>query len=100
MGFFSWLAARFSTSQVVQPVEMVATPSLYYQHTRIGGSLTPEDVSNILRTADTGYMWRLADLANESRQKDCHLQSILGTREMAIAGMVPVSSASQRCQHR
>lgn len=87
MGFFSWLAARFSRTQMVEPIEMVAQPALYYQHTRIGGSLTPEDVSNILRTADTGYMWRLADLANESRQKDCHLQSILGTREMAVAGM-------------
>lgn len=89
MGLFSWLAARFSRSQVVEPVEVVATPALYYQHTRIGGSLTPEDVSNILRTADTGYMWRLADLANESRQKDGHLQAILGTREMAPAGLRP-----------
>lgn len=87
MGFYSWLAARFSRSQVVQPVEMVAQPALYYQHTRIGGGLTPEQISDVLRSADTGYMWRLADLANESRQKDCHLQSILGTREMAVSGL-------------
>jgi phage gp29-like protein len=90
LGLISWLAGRFSRSQVVEPVEVVATPALYYQHTRIGGSLTPEDVSNILRSADTGYMWRLADLANESRQKDGHLQAILGTREMAPAGLRPL----------
>lgn len=99
MGFFSWLAAKFSRAQVVEPVELVAQPALYYQHTRIGGSLTPEDVSNILRTADTGYMWRLQDLANESRQKDCHLQSILGTREMGVTGLrqhiIPAGTTKQ-----
>lgn len=103
MGLFArigaWVTAAFSRTPLIEPIELVQQPSLYYQHTRIGGSLTPEDVSNILRTADTGYMWRLQDLANESRQKDAHLQSILGTRELTVAGMrhhvIPVSESAQ-----
>ena len=54
---------------------------------RIGGSLTPADVSTIIRQADTGYIYRLVDLANESRQKDCHLQGVLNTRETALSGL-------------
>jgi phage gp29-like protein len=68
-------------------VVVVDPPSVYDQNERIGGSLTPEDVSQIYREADTGYMWRLVDLADESRQKDCHLQSILFTRESSVAGL-------------
>lgn len=58
---------------------------LYEQFQRIGGGLTPLDVSWILRAADAGQPARLIDLANESRQKDCHLQSVLFTRETAPA---------------
>lgn len=60
---------------------------IYAQLQRIGGSLTPLDVSAIMREADTGRMARLMDLANEARQKDCHLQSILATNEESIAGL-------------
>lgn len=60
---------------------------LWAQFQRIGGSLTPDDVANILREADVGYLYRYIDLCNESRQKDCHLQSVLATRELAIAGL-------------
>lgn len=90
MGFFSWLSAKVSPTKVVKSVEVVASPALYNQHQRIGGSLTPEDVSSIMREADSGYIYRLVDLFNESRQKDCHLQSVLGTREMAVSQMRPV----------
>lgn len=89
MGLISWLAAKLTPARAVESIQLVEAPALYYQHSRIGGALTPEDVSAILREADNGYMYRFADLANESRQKDCHLQAILGTREMAVAAMKP-----------
>jgi phage gp29-like protein len=56
-----------------------------YQN-RIGNSLNPGIVSSILRSADIGEMQRLADLLDEVREKDGHLQSVLGKREMAVAG--------------
>ncbi|MEJ7728206.1 MAG: DUF935 family protein [Polyangiaceae bacterium] len=53
----------------------------------MGGGLTPQAVSEILRDADAGYMYRLVDLANDARQKDCHLHSVLYTRETALNGL-------------
>lgn len=67
--------------------EVIPDLPLSLQLLRIGGAMTPQQVSEIYRQADIGYMWQLQDLANESRQKDCHLQSILGTRENAIKGL-------------
>lgn len=61
--------------------------SLWDQFRRIGGGLTPQQVSSIIREADTGDMRRLMDLANDSRQKDCHLQSVLQTAEQSVAGL-------------
>lgn len=58
--------------------------ALWNQFQRVGGSLTPGQVSSIIRAADTGDMRRLVDLANDSRQKDGHLQSILSQAEEAI----------------
>src|SRR5688572_25740445 len=58
--------------------------AIWYQFQRIGGSLSPQQVSQIIREADTGEMRRLQDLANDARQKDCHLQSILSQAEEAI----------------
>lgn len=103
MGLFSRLAtlaaARFSRSRVLQPIEVVSPPALYLQHTRIGGRLTPQDVSAILGDADVGRMYRIVDLGNESRQKDGHLQSVLGTRELSVAQMryhvTPASKSRQ-----
>lgn len=60
---------------------------LYLQMQRIGGNVTPAQVSEIIRQADLGRMYQLMDLANESRQRDCHLQSVLQTRELAVAGL-------------
>ncbi len=61
--------------------------SLQDQHLRIGGNLTPLQVSNIFSQADLGQINRLVDLSNEARQKDCHLQSCLHTRETALAAL-------------
>lgn len=60
---------------------------LYQQLQRIGGSVTPQQVSSIFREADSGNICRLVDLANEARQKDCHLHSVLSTRELAIQSL-------------
>jgi phage gp29-like protein len=59
--------------------------ALWAAFNRIGGGLTPQQVSSIIRDADTGDITRLMDLANDARQKDGHLQSVLGTSEESIA---------------
>lgn len=65
----------------------LADLSIWEQFSRLGGGLTPLDVSAIIRQADSGDPSRLIDLANECRQKDAHLQSVLFTRESALAGL-------------
>ena len=67
--------------------DVVPDSPLWAQFSRIGGSLTPQQVSNIIREADVGNIARLVDLMHESRQKDCHLQSVLQTRELAVKGL-------------
>ena len=59
--------------------------AVWQQHQRIGGSLTPQRVSWILRLADTGDLTQYIDLLNDSRQKDGHLQGILSQVEESIA---------------
>jgi phage gp29-like protein len=71
-------------SDVVVP-RILTTEALYNQFTRIGGNLTPDGVSAIIVEADGGVMNRLVNLGQESRQRDGHLQSILWTRENAVA---------------
>ena len=44
---------------------IVSDLPLYLQLQRIGGKLTPQEVSSILQQADSGYTWRLVDLANK-----------------------------------
>jgi phage gp29-like protein len=63
---------------------VVGEQPLYAQMQRIGGHLTPIQVSQIFREADGGNIKRLIDLGNEARQKDCHLHAVLSTRELAI----------------
>lgn len=88
MGIREWI--RKLTAPLPATVEPGAAPiaqdkPLWQQFQRIGGGLTPADISNILREADSGQPARLVDLANESRQKDGHLQGVLSTRERAVA---------------
>jgi phage gp29-like protein len=66
------------------PPVVVAKP-LHEQYQRIGGGITPYDVSEILRQADAGQPARLVDLMNESRQKDGHLQGVMSTRDRAVS---------------
>ncbi len=60
---------------------------LHDQFRRIGGGITPLQVSSILQLADSGYMHDLVDLANDMRQKDAHLQATLQTRETSLTGV-------------
>jgi phage gp29-like protein len=87
MNVIGWLKGVFGKAEARAANDLVALPHLSLQNQRIGGNLTPLDVSRIMANADAGQMWQLCDLADESRQRDCHLQSILGTREMGVAGL-------------
>lgn len=66
---------------------VMPTLPLSQQIVRIGGNLTPEKVSAILRAADGGFMAPLCDLANEMRQKDCTLQQCLQQRECGLSSL-------------
>lgn len=67
--------------------KVIGNLSLWEQFQRVGGGLTPERVTQIVRLADVGDMTQLMDLANDARQKDCHLQGVLLTSEEAVAGL-------------
>lgn len=85
-------AARRSPTKAKEPADLgipdpgrvIADQPLWASYARIGGNLTPQVVSEILRQADCGYIERLVDLANECRQKEGTLQSVLFTREAAL----------------
>lgn len=70
-----------SAGMVLQPLPM--SQSIV----RIGGSLTPELVSTIMRMADGGNTAPLCDLANDARQKDCTLQQCLQQREDGLSSL-------------
>jgi phage gp29-like protein len=80
----------------------LAPPSLWMSPGRIGGELNPQQVSAIMQDADTGYgYYRLVDLFDEARQKDCHLHAVLSTLELSIADMeIQVVPASEKRRDR
>lgn len=67
---------------------------LSQQYLRLGPQ-NLASVSSIMREADTGYMWRLCDLFEDYRNKDCHLQTVVSRRERALSDlpwqMIPAS---------
>ncbi len=87
MGLFDWFRRAFSPApaQLSSGTPVTAAKPLWEQYGRIGGGLTPQDVSWIIREADGGQPARLIDLANESRQRDGHMQALLYTRETAAS---------------
>lgn len=88
MGFWNWLtrAPQPSKANLTNgPNAVSGSRALWEQYGRIGGSVSPTQVTNILRDADGGRPARLLDLGFEARQKDGHLQSVLGTRDRAVA---------------
>src|SRR5690606_3196217 len=90
MNLFDRLKAAFSEQKLTNTTAVVGTTPLWEQFHRIGGGITPRDVSHILAEADAGQPRRLVDLFQESRQKDCELQSICGTRDQAVANCEPI----------
>jgi len=92
MAFFDRVRSFFSRAPKLpygasapgEPTQVLPDLSLWLQFQRIGGGLTPQQVSEIIRSADVGFMYRLVDLANEMRQKDGHLHAVLQTRETAV----------------
>lgn len=86
-GLITRAPRRLPEGRVTDETIMISELPLTVQMRRIGGALTPEALSQVMRAADVGEMWQLTDVANEARQKDCHLQSILGTREMAVSSL-------------
>lgn len=53
---------------------------------RWGSSLTPLALTAALRGADLGVMYQLADLLDEVRETDPHVQAVLSRREQSVAG--------------
>lgn len=85
MGLIQWFQRAFSPAKLTTGTPVVGRKPLWEQFTRIGGNLTPADVSRIIRDADGGQPASFVDLTNESQQKDSHFQSVVGTRERAVA---------------
>jgi len=62
-----------------------ASPQDRYQR-RLGAGLTPQSITAAQREADLGRMHNWADLLDEVRQGDPHLQCDLAKRELSVAG--------------
>lgn len=91
MGLMARMAGRLKAALVPglhAPAEggggILPEVAAFMQISRIGGKLTPAILSGLILAADSGRVRRLVDLANEARQKDGHLQSVLWTRESAL----------------
>jgi phage gp29-like protein len=67
--------------------KLVPDLALWNQAARIGGGITPARISSIIRQADAGEIRQLIDLSNECRQRDAHLQAVLGVSEESIAAL-------------
>lgn len=85
MGILDTLGGFFTRAQKSPPLgSVIPDQSQWESVRRIGGGLTPSQVTQIIRSADGGDMARLVDLANEMRQKDGHLQCVLQTLETSV----------------
>lgn len=65
------------------PTEVQRRRLLSQQYLHVGVQ-TPEDVSSLMRLADTGYIYRLCDFWEEQRNRDCHLHTVAHRREQAL----------------
>jgi hypothetical protein len=83
----SWAKRAAAMSLAKLGGKVVPEMPLWGSFLRIGGNLTPEQVTNILRQADGGRPYQLVDLVHECRQKDGHLQSILQVREKSLSAL-------------
>lgn len=94
MGLFDFLRGRSRSDEQVEKraagdsdSAVVGDLPLSQQYQRIGGNLTPQQVSSIIQEADGGNIRRFIDLLNEARQKDGHLHAVLQTRELALKSL-------------
>lgn len=83
--------------------QVIPDLSMWNQAARIGGGITPSRISSIIRSADTGDVRALIDLSNECRQRDAHLQAVLGTHEESIAALpyqivAPIPHGSEKAK--
>lgn len=54
--------------------------------TRYGSALSPQTLTAAMQSADTGYLYALADILDELRETDPHLHAELFKREAQVAG--------------
>jgi phage gp29-like protein len=78
---------RIARKLVKPDVQVIVTQPIDQQTTLVGGGVGPGKLSNIFNMADVGDIRELMNLGNEARQKDCHLQSTLFTRECVLSGL-------------
>lgn len=75
-----------AVSPQVDRVQLATPPYNDRFQYRIGSALSPQRLTAILRNADTGYLYDLADLLDELRETDPHLHAELFKREAAVSG--------------
>lgn len=67
----------------------------YWSYSTIADGLTPETLSQVLKSAVAGYAVPYLTLAEEIEERDLHYASVLGTRKRAVTGLqITVESAS------
>ncbi len=59
---------------------------IWQQFGRIGGAMTPTQVTTILSERDSGRITSFVDITHDARQKDLHLHSCLAALESDISG--------------
>lgn len=58
-------------------------------HASVANNLTPTRLASILSAAADGEAYEYLTLAEEMEERDLHYASVLGTRRLAVAGLVP-----------
>ena len=81
------MAAKTKEKAASARGRLVPDLAMWNQSSRIGGGLTPTRIATIIRSADTGDIRDLMDLANECRQRDAHLHAVLSTNEEILSGL-------------
>jgi len=86
---------------ITRPTGATPIGPMLLSRRRIGGDIDAEAVSMILLAADQGYLNRIVDLFDESRQKDCHLHAVCANFELSLAASeVQILPASTKRQDR
>jgi len=78
-------------------LETVVGPTRYEtQRTYVTDGITPEDLTSILKSADTGHVSRQSELFSAIEEKDSRIGGVLQTRRVAVSSLkweiIPASS--------